>query len=184
MRREPRQTRVGFPWPCLANELFSKANSAACRHTSSNCEKAKEQVLNLKIQREEIATQKKGDKISQSKKTKIFPLISFSPKKLNLKQQYSQVVFCFKVKIGIWSGLSIEARNAVPRNPKVFGRRIHMSYFGTTGTPILDFWISKPESGGFFNFFKEIVMYIHSPRSTSGATCCQPLDGQHCAAAI
>ena len=63
---------------------------------------------------------------------------------------------------------------------------IHMSYFGATGTPALDFWwcllwVSKPKwvlsylhCGGECN--------VHSLRSTSGATYCQPLDIQHCGA--
>ena len=63
----------------------------------------------------------------------------------------------------------------------------HMSYFGATGTPVLDFWwrllwVSKPEwvlpytshCGGECN--------VHSRRSTSGATRCRPLDGKHCGA--
>ena len=67
-----------------------------------------------------------------------------------------------------------------------FVGHIHMSYFGATGTPVLDFWwrllwVSKPEwvlpyshCGGECN--------VHSLRSTSGATRCRPLDGQHCGA--
>ena len=58
--------------------------------------------------------------------------------------------------------------------------------FGATGTPVLDFWcrllwVSKPESvlpyshcGGKCN--------EHFLTSTSGATCCQPLDRWHCMA--
>ena len=52
-----------------------------------------------------------------------------------------------------------------------------MSYFGATGTPVLDFlwrlfWVSKPpHCGGECN--------VHFLRSTSGATRCRPLDGQH-----
>ena len=68
----------------------------------------------------------------------------------------------------------------------LFVGHIHMSYFGATGTPVLDFWwclfwVSKPEwvlpyshCGGECN--------VHSLRSTSGATRCRPLDGQHCGA--
>ena len=32
-----------------------------------------------------------------------------------------------------------------------FGEDIHMSYFGATGTPVLDFWISGDVSTGFQN---------------------------------
>ena len=61
-----------------------------------------------------------------------------------------------------------------------FVGHIHMSYFGATGTPVLDFWwrllwVSKPEwvlpyshCGGKCN--------VHSLRFTSGATRCRPLD--------
>ena len=67
-----------------------------------------------------------------------------------------------------------------------FVGHIHMSFFGATGTPVLDFWwrllwVSMPEWvlpyshwGGECN-----VQFL---RSTSGATCCRPLDGQHCGA--
>ena len=68
----------------------------------------------------------------------------------------------------------------------IFVGPIHMSYFGGTGTPVLDFWwhfpwVSKPEwvlpyshCGGKCN--------VHFLRSTSGATHCRPLEGQHCGA--
>ena len=64
---------------------------------------------------------------------------------------------------------------------KNFGGHIHTSYFGVTGTPILDFWwhllwVSKPgwvlpysHCGGECN--------VQSLRSTSGATRCQSFDG-------
>ena len=67
-----------------------------------------------------------------------------------------------------------------------FDGHIHLSYFVATGIPVLDFWwrllwVLKPEwvlsyshCGGKSN--------VHSLRSTSGATHCQPLDGQHCRA--
>ena len=50
---------------------------------------------------------------------------------------------------------------------------IHMSYFGATG--VLDFW-------WYLLWVSKYVLYdfnVHSPRSTCGATHCQPLDGQH-----
>ena len=70
----------------------------------------------------------------------------------------------------------------------LFVGHIDMSYFGATGTPVLDFWwrllwVSKPEwvlpylhHGG--------ECHVHSPRSTSGATTCQPLDGRHAASPV
>ena len=63
---------------------------------------------------------------------------------------------------------------------------IDMSFFGATGTPVLDFWwrllwVSKPEwvlpyshCRGEYN--------VHSLRSIFDATHCQPLDRQHCRA--
>ena len=56
---------------------------------------------------------------------------------------------------------------------KVFGG--HMSFFGATGTPVLDFWWcllwdSKPEWVLPYSLFVDGECNIHSPRSTSGAT--------------
>ena len=56
---------------------------------------------------------------------------------------------------------------------KVFGG--HMSVFGTTGTPVLDFWwrllwVSKPEWVLPYSIFCWGKCNVHSPRSTSDAT--------------
>ena len=64
-----------------------------------------------------------------------------------------------------------------------FDGHIHMSYFGATGTPVLDFWwrllwVSKPEWVLPYSHC-EGKCNVHFLRSTSGATCCRPLDGQH-----
>ena len=69
-----------------------------------------------------------------------------------------------------------------------FVGHIYMSYFGATDTPVLDFWlcllwVSKPEW---------VLPYLYHrgeckedfPRTTSGATRCWPLDGQHCRTSI
>ena len=56
---------------------------------------------------------------------------------------------------------------------KVFGG--HMSFFGATGTPVLDFWwhllwVSKPEWVLPYSLFCRGECNVHSLRSTSGAT--------------
>ena len=60
-----------------------------------------------------------------------------------------------------------------------------MSYFGATDTL---FWISGDVSSGFQSQSGLPYLHcrgkhnVHSLRSTSGATCCQPLDSKHCGA--
>ena len=92
----------------------------------------------------------------------------------------------------------------------VFSGKMHVSHFGATGTPILDFWwrplwISKPmwvlpylrcwgecnvHSLRCIDNFSRLLsiswmwLYCMFPISTSGATLCQLLDGQHCGAVI
>ena len=56
---------------------------------------------------------------------------------------------------------------------KVFGG--HMSFFGATGTSVLDFWwslpwVSKPEWVLPYSLFCGGECNVHSPRFTSGAT--------------
>ena len=65
-----------------------------------------------------------------------------------------------------------------------FVGHIQLSYFGATGTPVLDFWwhllwVSKPEWVLPYSHCRG-ECNAHSLRFTSGATHCQPLDGQHC----
>ena len=52
-----------------------------------------------------------------------------------------------------------------------------MYFFGATGTPVLDFWVSKRESVLSYS----LLVYrgkcnVHSPRSTSDATCANLLE--------
>ena len=46
----------------------------------------------------------------------------------------------------------------------------HMSFFGATGTPVLDFWVSKPEKVLRYSLFCGGECNVHSPRTISGPT--------------
>ena len=69
-----------------------------------------------------------------------------------------------------------------------FGSHLDMFYFGATTSPVLDFWwrllwVSKPV-WILSHLHCRGKCYVHSLRSTSGATYIQPLHDEHCGVAI
>ena len=124
-----------------------------------------------------------------------FSILEFGSKKACLASEY----FWWRYSLyswlgrGWWCNHSHDSRISLSAYPgsiifyyhyfskNVFGGHIHMSYFGATGTL---FWIS----GDISKFQSQSRLPyshcrgecdVHSPRSTSRVTHCQPLDGQH-----
>ena len=89
--------------------------------------------------------------------------------------------FCFK---GLGFCVKEPFENRTILRLKIFGRHIHMFYFGATGTPVLDFlwhllWVSKLEWVLPYSNYRG-KCNVYPQRFTSSTKCCQPLHSQHC----
>ena len=107
---------------------------------------------------------------------------------------FQPLLFCHFRYIMKFSGCTKVVLNFFFFFLKVFGG--HMSFFGATGTPVLDFWwrllwVSKPEWVLLIRYFCGGECNVHSPRFTSGATLAnllaagaQPVTSPHACAEV